>query len=104
MKKPGMIIKTFDPGKGREVRAGVYDGLVFTKTVTGKHYMRIYNGYGIQEDVIQKLISLGCERIIIRTPNDGNYYSLIDSWLKSEPKQYGNGKQRFLSVDRMVNK
>ena len=60
-------IHTFDPKKKKKVLCGTYKDYTFTKKVTGKHYMIKEHGYGIQEEAIEQLIQLGCERIKIIT-------------------------------------
>jgi hypothetical protein len=97
-------IKVYDQKKEKEVTAGLYDGVVFTKMAKEKHFMRMFNGYGIQEEALQKLKELGCQRVIIKTNNDGNYYSLLDDWFQCEVRQFGNGQQRFLDRRFMVIK
>lgn len=92
-----MIINTYDPKKRQNVFVGYFENQVFYKKVSTIHFMKIENGYGIQEDVLQKLHSLNCQRIII--DNNASIFetSLID-WLKRPIKNYGNGPQRFLPI------
>jgi len=92
-----MKIYCFDTGKNRNILAGeYYPGLHnFVKKVTRKHYMVLEKGYGIQEEVLQQLKSLGCISVSIVTKT-GISISLLENWLKQPIKNYGHGKQRFL--------
>lgn len=101
-----MKIATLDPKKNSSVICGNYDEdtKTFTKKVTHKHYMRIVGGYGIQEDVFEKLLVLGCQKIVIETPNQV-YSSYIDTWTKPGIRvmNFGSGNQRFLGIKDMIS-
>ena len=91
-------IHTFDPKKKKKVVCGTYDGYVFTKKVSNKHYMINESGYGIQEDAIKHLIELECKRIKIITQKGNTYIFSFETILAMPIKDYGHGKQRFLNV------
>lgn len=92
-----MKLLTFDPRKKEQVLSGVYENGVFYRKVNASHFMRVEQGYGIQEDVVLKLQELGCKTVIMDAGI--NLYEIpFSSWLDSEPKDYGNGLQRFVSI------
>ena len=95
-----MKLYCYDPKKGKNVLAGILraDGLsnyYFYKKVTKRHYMRIEKGYGIQEEILQRLIQEKVSRIIIKTKTS-EIISDVEDWLKRPIKNYGSGSQRFL--------
>lgn len=90
-------IYTFDPKKNRKVKAGLYKEGTFTKEVKSRHFMRKEKGYGIQEEVIEKLQELGCTTVVIASKTN-KYISSFDKWLQQPVKDYGHGSQRFLTV------
>lgn len=92
-----MKLYTFDSKKGREVVAGTLKDNVFIKKVSPKHYMYKERGYGIQEDVLQRLSELKCEKVQIHT-SSAIYESFLYSWFDNPVKNYGHGNQRFLSL------
>ena len=95
---------SYDPKKNKRIKAGTFDEdtKVFTKECSAKHFFKIIGGYGIQEDVIQKLDELLCEEVIIKT-KVGSYHSKFLAWLGPTmiPKDYGHGKQRFMAIAKM---
>ena len=90
-------ILTYDPNKKKRVLAGVLIDGCFIKKVTAKHFMKVEQGYGIQEDVIDTLREALCETIMIEAPT-GTYEYAFTELLFKDPKDYGNGLQRFLSI------
>lgn len=92
----------FDPRKNKTVLAGEIELDTFFKKVEPKHFMKIIQGYGIQENVIEQLKSKGIKNIKIIT-NVSQYASTLDDWLAPDIKvlDYGNGKQRFMPIHRM---
>ena len=92
-----MKILTFDPMKCEEVVAGILENGVFTKRVRPNHFMRKEHAYGISEDVLQRLIEIGCTtiRIISQTVV---YESTIAQWFEKNIRNYGHGNQRFLPI------
>ena len=92
-----MKILCYDPGKKRNVLAGDYDPInhTFTKKVNKRHFMVLEKSYGIQEEVLQRLKFLRCERIVIVSKKK-EIVSLLEDWLKRPIKNYGHGSQRFI--------
>jgi len=90
-------VLTYDPKKKKRVLAGTFIDGCFIKKVTAKHFMKVEQGYGVQEDVVQKLIELICETVLIESPTGSYEYPFTELLLK-EVKDYGNGPQRFLSI------
>jgi len=95
-------IYTFDPQKKRIVFAGIFYNRNFFKKVDQRHFMRMVQGYGIQEDVIERLLKRGCEKVILKTPLC-LLVSNFSDWLEEDIDSidYGSGKQVFLPVKRM---
>lgn len=96
-------ITTFDAGKQKVVRSGIYKNGVFTKRVKPEHLMRKFNAYGVQEDIIVSLAGKNCQ--IVHIICDGKVLeSKFEDWLAPDIKvmDFGNGKQRFLPVNRMI--
>jgi len=93
-----MKIYTFDPRKQKRVMAGVYRDNIFYKHVKKNHFMNKEKGYGIQEDVIQKLMGLGCKTVSISSSTNGHFFSM-NYVSRQEIKDYGNGPQRFLGIE-----
>jgi spore coat polysaccharide biosynthesis predicted glycosyltransferase SpsG len=94
-----MFIHCYDPKKRKNVLAGEYNQVdnTFIKKAKPEHFMVIEDGYGIQEDVIQKLKEMGCINILIITKNN-RYLSVLEDWLKLPIPNHGHGKQRFMPI------
>ena len=90
-----MYLHTYDAKKKKNITAGEFSNGVFTKEVKPFHYMVTEKGYGIGEDVIKKLIDLGCTKVIIMAKTRTVTVPFADV-LKSEVKDFGHGKQRFV--------
>lgn len=95
-----MIIHTYDPKKKKQIVAGELCGNYFMKTIGKDHFMIKERGFGIQEDVLQTLQEVGCERIIVRTKKF-IYGTTLEAWIKQPVRDYGHGKQRFISVKQL---
>lgn len=95
------IIKTFDPQKQKEVRAGyILDG-VYHRGVKNQHYMVKEKGYGIQVDILNQLVVAGVKTIKLSARTMDMYSDLITWVQKGKTKSYGHGKQIFLPVSLM---
>ena len=97
-------MKTYDARKGRLVSCGVYNEKTkeFTRKVTDRHFVRMFEGYGMQVDVFDKLWAQGCERIVFKI-GDNRLTSDINDWkLFGVKHNLGHGVQVFLGVSRMV--
>ena len=92
----------YDIGKKKIVLTGYYDHShkVFFKMCVSEHFMVKEHGYGISEEIIQRLQQLGCNKIKIHTKTV-TLISNFEDWLKRKPKDYGHGLQRFLRVETM---
>ena len=95
-----MKIYAFDPHKGKDVLAGDIIENDFTRTVEQKHFMRVVQGYGIQESCFEQLLGHKVSRVILIEKETGHAYtSRITDWvLHGKVADYGHGKQRFLSL------
>lgn len=99
-----MKITHYDEAKNLTITVGHYDedAQTFTGDRTG-NYFNIYQGYGIQEESLQKLIEMGCKVIIITDGKD-EYHSPLYRWVeKGIISDWGHGKQRFLPVRFMTD-
>ena len=95
-------IFTYDLKKKCKVKAGYYnpDYRTFIKICLPEHFMILEQGYGISEDVIQKLERRGCDKVLIHTKTQ-KLISNFEEWKKRIPKDYGSGLQRFLPTEMM---
>lgn len=58
-------------------------------------------GFGIQEEVLLRLIEYGIESIVITTKTK-DFKSTINDWLRhGKTKDFGHGRQVFLSMKFM---
>jgi len=96
-------LKIYDPKKGQEITVGRIEGACFRKKVKSKHYMRKYQGYGIDKRVIDKLLSmLEIDFIIIETKTT-IMRSTIPAWINRGTRaDFGHGEQYFLAVKEMT--
>ena len=95
-----MRILTFDPKKEKKVKAGYYKDGIFFREVTDKHFMWKFEAYGMQADVADKLASLGCKIVVLFAPTQ-TWISKFEDWARQAPKDFGNGKQLFLTLKYM---
>jgi len=96
-----MKITTFDPKKRKTVLCGDLEDSTFTREVKASHFMKVMQGYGIQENAFQEILEKGCTRIIIKTKTD-EYFAPIELWVEhGRVADYSAGKQRFLSLKFM---
>lgn len=95
-------ITTYDPKKNKSIKAGYIENNIFIKEVSGRHFFRKFQAYGIQEDVIQKLIERKIKKIRIISYTL-TYDSSIKDWVNGHVliRDFGNGLQRFLPIHYM---
>lgn len=76
---------------------------ILGRKVGPEHFMRVVQGYGIQEVSFQEMIKSGIKHIALKEIHTGDILlSTIKQWLDNgRVADYGNGKQRFLSVKFM---
>lgn len=101
-----MKIYAYDPKKDKTILTGdLLDGC-FYKPVTSANFMRIVDGYGIQESAFQEVCERGCKKIAItQEATRAIWYSTPDDWIEhGKVADYGSGKQRFLSLKYMTKK
>ena len=97
-----MKLYTFDPKKLKKVLVGEIVGYTLYKDVTPKHFMRIVDGWGIQEGAFGDAIEKGVRKVVIRTDTGKQWESDMLDWMEHGlSADYGNGKQRFLSLKYM---
>ena len=97
-----MKVLSYDPRKGKVVKVGMLDRGVFVKEVKAKHFMKLTQGYGIQDDAFQQLKEHKCKLVVFKTPTSV-LVSQFNDWLAPDIKvlDFGSGKQRFFPVKRM---
>lgn len=95
-----MKIMTYDPKKGKKVYVGDFDNGIYTRKVKPSHYMYTLKAYGMSEDVVSILKFVKCVSIRLDTGTK-ILDSLFADWLEAPVKDYGHGKQRFLSINKM---
>jgi len=100
-----MKLLTFDPGKQKVVLVGYWnkEKKLLGRRVGPEHFMRVVQGYGIQNVAFQELIKSGIKHIALKEIHTGDVlFSTTKEWLdKGRVADYGNGKQRFLSIKYM---
>lgn len=98
-----MKLLTWDPRKNKEVLVGEIIGDTLFRDVTSKHFMRVVDGYGIQESALTKLQIGNITKIVIKETDSGKQWeSKVSDWTEhGKSADYGNGKQRFLSLKYM---
>lgn len=103
-----------DERKQKAVLAGHYNPVtgIFTKKVDSqKHKLRTFDAYGISEDVItqlqnrEKLLDDTQVQIKIMEQDTGNdLYAPLSLWVrKGIIRDFGSGKQRFLSIPHFAD-
>lgn len=95
-------VMTYDPKKNKKILAGHIEKTTFIKQVSGRHFFRKFQAYGIQEDVIQELIEKKIKKIRIIS-HTLTYDSNIKDWVNGHVliRDFGNGLQRFLPIHYM---
>jgi len=95
-------LRTFDEKKNKEVVCGYIDGKTYYREVSNAHYMIKYGGYGIQTDILTKLVKAGVNTIIITTRAGTTHEVSLATWLnKGKKGNYAHGDQIFLSTEFM---
>jgi hypothetical protein len=93
---------TKDPAKNKQVFCGNIEGDCFYRIVKNEHYMVKENGYGIQTDVLDKLVAYGVKTIFLKTSRGTIMKSKLSDWnSKGKKRDYGNGLQVFLDTKYM---
>lgn len=100
-----MKILVYDPKKDKLVLTGNVIDKKFYRNVEQRHFMRIMNGYGIQEEAYKKCIDLGVKEIVLKElQNNRLLTSKMSDWLEHGiVRDFGSGEQRFLSIKFMTN-
>lgn len=101
-----MKLLTYDPKKAKQVLVGELIVDTLFRDVDPKHFMRIVQGYGIQEIAFEEIVRKGVDKIVLKEMGTGKRWeSRVKDWLEhGRVADYGHGKQRFLSVKFMSNK
>lgn len=93
----------YDPKKDKYIKCGTVVGSTLFRNVEPKHFMRIVQGYGIQEIAFQEAMSKGIKLIVLKeTHTEKRWEATVEEWVKnSKIMDFGHGKQRFLSLKFM---
>lgn len=82
-------------------------GNTFHKVVDKKkHYMRMFDAYGIQEEVFDSLLEEypNVNKVVIVEKGGKSYYSQLSDWLNvGFVREFGYGKQRFLPIKHCLD-
>ena len=94
-------VMIYDKKKRRHVKAGLLKDRAFYKSVDPtRHYMRMYNGYGIQEEALVALDGF-CDLIVINDGKEIRCCSYAD-WINNQTyADHGHGKQWFFNWNLM---
>lgn len=88
--------------KGKLVGKLFDDGIYRKQVVSTKHKMKIYNGYGIEEEIIKDLTEKNCKEIRIKELDTGDLYkSPFSEWLEHGIVADHQSIQRFLPIDNL---
>jgi hypothetical protein len=98
-----MKLLTWDKAKQKQVLVGNIVGNTIYRNVDSRHFMRILDGYGMQEPAFQELIENNVKWVVERVDPTGDMWrSSISDWIEhGKVMDYGHGKQRFLSMKYM---
>lgn len=101
-----MKLLAFDPKKNKRVLCGEIVGDTLIRIVKPEHFMRMVQGYGIQEVAFQAVMEKGLQNIMLVESKTGlEWKASVKTWLsQSKVLDYGHGKQRFLSLKFMNSK
>lgn len=93
----------YDPRKNRYIKCGTVVGDTLFRDVKPEHFMRIVQGYGIQEIAFQEALQKGIKIIVLKeTHTDQRWEATTKEWAEySKLMDFGHGKQRFLSLKFM---
>jgi len=75
---------------------------VFIKYLSSKNRFRVFNAYGIDDEVMDQLLAGKCRKIIIRETDTGKEYSIsMDDFLDEsfEEDYEGNGLRHYLPLE-----
>lgn len=97
-------VTAHDPIKNEVVFTGLYDDVTntYTKNVDSNHFMVAFNGYGMQQNIYEKLLQKGAQVVIKPHAKSYTLVSNIKDWeIAGISSSIGGGKQRFLDVKVM---
>jgi len=98
-----MKLLTYDPAKKKKVLCGELVGDTLFRWVKPEHFMRVVQGYGIQEIAFQEIMKQGVKKIVLKeTHTEQRWEADVETWkYRGKVADYGHGKQRFLSLKYM---
>jgi hypothetical protein len=96
-----MLITTFDEKKGKDVTCGYTEGKTYFRDVKMEHMMIKYFGFGVQAEVLERLLKMGIESIVLKTKKK-SFKSALADWARfGKLDDFGHGRQVFLSMKYM---
>ena len=97
------LVRVLDPKKDKIIVAGFIEGKTFVKEITKpSHFLRLAQGYVIQESAIEICRARQIENINFRIFGKDNIITL-EYFLKNSPipKDRGHGYQHEISLERI---
>lgn len=98
-------VKTTDPRRRIQITVGEYDKetRTFTKKVSPRHKLRLFDGYGIQEKVLIGLHEqMDCLWVRVVEENGDSYLDSIQHWMNGKTLDFGHGPQKFLTTQNLT--
>lgn len=96
-----MIIETFDEGKDKMVTCGEIVGDTYFRDVKMEHFMIKLQSFGIQEEVLNRLVKERVRNIVLKTKKKPFKSTLTDWIYYGKLANFGHGEQVFLSTKYM---
>ena len=88
--------KTFYNSKGK-LAGRLVDGIYRKKVVRSKHLMRMFNGYGIDNHIVEELEKENCKEIrILETDTGVVWHTALKDFVENMIKKSFDGLQCFL--------
>jgi hypothetical protein len=100
-----MAIINIKSAKGKEAGWVDTNDKTYYSPRTSEHYMRMYQGFGIDEEILNELINLNVENICIIYKGKKNMYHYtckLSQFLKSD-KCYNNVEYKFINPQKFVS-
>ena len=99
-----MKLYAYDKGRDRKILVGeIIENKLVKRVDPEKHLLKKFGCYAIQDSVFEELEGRGVEEIIFIEKGGRKLSSPLFEWLAPNIRtvEFGHGKQRIFSVDRM---
>ena len=94
-------LKTYDRGKKKDVSCGYIEGRTYFRDVKMEHLMLKFMGFGIQEDILGRLIQSHIQGVVLKAKKK-TFKSTLADWMRHGiVEDFGHGRQVFLSIKYM---